>query len=244
MSSTHLPFITAMHADAALMATMGGTRDATASRRYVEHNMLHWAEHGYGMYVLSERDSGALAGRAGLKLALSGKIERIEIAYAFMPTCWGRGYASEITRALLALGFERLPVDALSAVAIQANAASLRVMENAGCAGSRPPAKGRRASCATRSGASNGGRWRTRRRRSALTCGHESREYPDTPNTTPSVDDDPPPVPPEAPRPRNAATAAVSPASMTPTTKPWTNTAPRSRRGGRGMARRVGARAT
>ncbi|AHC48470.1 putative acetyltransferase [Achromobacter xylosoxidans NBRC 15126 = ATCC 27061] len=132
MSSTHLPFIAAMHADAALMATMGGTRDATASRRYVEHNMLHWAEHGYGMYALSERDSGALAGRAGLKLALSGKIERVEIAYAFLPTCWGRGYASEITRALLALGFERLPVDALSAVAIQANAASLRVMEKCG----------------------------------------------------------------------------------------------------------------
>ena len=35
MTPTHLPFITGMHADAALMATMGGTRDATASRRYV-----------------------------------------------------------------------------------------------------------------------------------------------------------------------------------------------------------------
>ncbi|AMG39813.1 GNAT family N-acetyltransferase [Achromobacter xylosoxidans] len=132
MTPTHLPFITGMHADVALMATMGGTRDATASRRYVEQNMLHWAEHGYGMYVLTERDSGALAGRAGLKLALSGKIERVEVAYAFPPSCWGRGYASEITRALLALGFERLPVDALSAVAVQANAASMRVMEKCG----------------------------------------------------------------------------------------------------------------
>lgn len=132
MSQTHLPFVTAMHADAALMATMGGTRDATASRRYVEHNMLHWAEHGYGMYVLTERDSGALAGRAGLKLARSGRIERVEVAYAFTPACWGRGYASEITRVMLALGFERLPVDVLSAVAVQANAASMRVMEKCG----------------------------------------------------------------------------------------------------------------
>ncbi|MBB1626742.1 GNAT family N-acetyltransferase [Achromobacter sp. UMC71] len=132
MSQTHLPFITAMHADAALMATMGGTRDAASSRRYVQHNLLHWAEQGYGMYVLTERDSGALAGRAGLKLAVSGKVERVEIAYAFQAACWGRGYASEITRVLLALGFERLPVQALSAVAVQANAASLRVMQKCG----------------------------------------------------------------------------------------------------------------
>jgi len=132
MSQTHLPFITAMHADAALMATMGGTRDATSTRRYVQHNLLHWAEQGYGMYVLAERDSGALAGRAGLKLALAGDVEHVEIAYAFQTACWGRGYASEITRALLALGFERLPVQALSAVAVVANAASLRVMEKCG----------------------------------------------------------------------------------------------------------------
>lgn len=132
MSQPHLPFVTAMHADTALMATMGGTRDAAASRRYVEHNMQHWAEQGYGMYVLTERDSGALAGRAGLKRALSGQVERVEIAYAFTPPCWGRGYASEITRALLTLGFERLPVDVLSAVAIPANAASMRVMEKCG----------------------------------------------------------------------------------------------------------------
>lgn len=132
MSQTHLPFITAMHADTALMATMGGTRDAASSRRYVQHNLLHWAEQGYGMYVLTERDSGALAGRAGLKLATSGSVERVEIAYAFQTACWGRGYASEITRALLALGFERLPVPGLSAVAVQANAASLRVMEKCG----------------------------------------------------------------------------------------------------------------
>lgn len=132
MLPTHLPFIIGMHADADLMATMGGTRDAAASRRYVEHNMLHWAEYGYGMYVLTERDSGALAGRAGLKLALAGKIERVEVAYAFPPSCWGRGYASEITRALLTLGFERLPVDVLSAVAVQHNAASMRVMEKCG----------------------------------------------------------------------------------------------------------------
>lgn len=132
MSQTHLSFITAMHADAALMATMGGTRDAASSRRYVQHNLLHWAEQGYGMYVLMERETGALAGRAGLKLAVSGKVERVEIAYAFQAACWGRGYASEITRALLALGFERLPVQVLSAVAVVTNPASLRVMEKCG----------------------------------------------------------------------------------------------------------------
>lgn len=132
MEEADFPFIAAMHADERLMATMGGTRSESASRRYVLQNVEHWAEQGYGMYVLADRASGALAGRAGLKRTQARGRDEVEVAYAFLPASWGRGYATEIAQALLALGFGRLPVDALAAVAMEGNAASCRVLEKCG----------------------------------------------------------------------------------------------------------------
>lgn len=132
MSQAHLPFIEQMHANPDVMATMGGTRDAAASRLYLAQNEAHWMDHGYGMYVLEDRETDTLAGRAGLKYTVSDEQGAIELAYAFAPECWGRGYAVEISAALVSLGFKLLPVDALCAVAIQSNTASRRVLEKSG----------------------------------------------------------------------------------------------------------------
>ena len=132
MRPAHLPFITEMHANADVMATMGGTRDAAASRIYVEQNLTHWADYGYGMYVLEDPQTGKLAGRAGLKYTVSGERGAVELAYAFQPDCWGRGYAGEISASLIGMGFTLLPVDVLAGVAVRSNVASRRVMEKTG----------------------------------------------------------------------------------------------------------------
>lgn len=132
MGETHFPFIAAMHADERLMATMGGTRNVSASRRYLLQNVEHWTEQGFGMYVLTDCANGLLAGRAGLKRTQSRGRDEVEVAYAFLPGSWGQGYATEITQALLSLGFGRLPVEALAAVALEENAASCRVLEKCG----------------------------------------------------------------------------------------------------------------
>ena len=142
MTGTHGAFVAAMHADAALMATMGGTRDTAASRRYLLQNTEHWSRHGFGMYVLNERGSGALIGRAGLKRVASEAGARdgasvAEIAYAFVPSAWGLGYAGEIARALVAMGFGLLELSSMTATVLASNGASRRVLEKAGlrCAG-------------------------------------------------------------------------------------------------------------
>ncbi|WP_233236101.1 GNAT family N-acetyltransferase [Bordetella sp. LUAb4] len=128
----HLPFIMEMHANAEVMASMGGTRDETASRRYVDGHVAHWTRHGYGMYILHDRATGLPAGRAGLKANTADEQAVVELAYALHPASWGKGYAQEISRALVALGFKLLPIDALQAVALRSNAASRRVLEKAG----------------------------------------------------------------------------------------------------------------
>ena len=94
------------------------------------------------MYVLNERGSGALIGRAGLKRVASEAGARdgasvAEIAYAFVPSAWGLGYAGEIARALVAMGFGLLELSSMTATVLASNGASRRVLEKAGlrCAG-------------------------------------------------------------------------------------------------------------
>jgi RimJ/RimL family protein N-acetyltransferase len=55
-----------------------------------------------------------------------------EIGYRLRRAAWGRGYATELGRALVAHGFERVGAPVISARALRDNAASRRVMEKCG----------------------------------------------------------------------------------------------------------------
>lgn len=55
-----------------------------------------------------------------------------ELGYTLRPDCWGRGYATEVARLLVRLGFGRLGLERLGATCDPGNAASVRVLENAG----------------------------------------------------------------------------------------------------------------
>ncbi|MDQ2149665.1 GNAT family N-acetyltransferase [Alcaligenaceae bacterium C4P045] len=132
LTNAHLPFIIEMHEDTALMVSMGGTRDAAASRAYVDGCVRHWAEHGYGMFVLHDIATGMPVGRAGLKHTESMGRPTVEIAYALRPSGWGKGLAQEVSRALAVLAFERLPVDRLTAITLRTNTASRRILEKMG----------------------------------------------------------------------------------------------------------------
>lgn len=55
-----------------------------------------------------------------------------ELGYTIRRDCWGRGYATDVARLLLDLGFDRLGLERLAATCDPANAASVRVLEKAG----------------------------------------------------------------------------------------------------------------
>ncbi|MGN6575802.1 MAG: GNAT family N-acetyltransferase [Nocardioides sp.] len=55
-----------------------------------------------------------------------------ELGYTIRRDCWGNGYATEVARLLVGLGFERLRLERLAATCDPGNAASARVLEKAG----------------------------------------------------------------------------------------------------------------
>jgi ribosomal-protein-alanine N-acetyltransferase len=120
-----------MHDDARVMATLGGVRTPAKTDAWLAANLDHWERYGFGIWILRDR-AGTFAGRAGLRRVAVAGNEETEIAYALMPEFWGRGLATEIARALLAIGFARLDLVSVVAFTLPDNRASRRVMEKLG----------------------------------------------------------------------------------------------------------------
>ncbi|MEP6572760.1 MAG: GNAT family N-acetyltransferase [Gemmatimonadota bacterium] len=129
-----LPEIRLMDTDARFMAMLGGTRDEAASRAYMDRNLAHWATFGFGLWVLRERESGRLAGRACVRhLDLDGQDE-MEIGYGFFPEFWRQGLGTEIARECARVGLEDVGAPSVVALTLPENLGSRRVMTNAGLA--------------------------------------------------------------------------------------------------------------
>jgi len=123
-----------MHQDPVQMAMLGGIRDVAQTADYMERNLRHWAEHGFGLWLLWETLDNRVVGRALLRHLWVDERDEIEVGYSFYPAVWGRGLASEITAACLVHARERLRVPSVVALTTPANERSQRVLRRAGMA--------------------------------------------------------------------------------------------------------------
>jgi [ribosomal protein S5]-alanine N-acetyltransferase len=118
--------------DADVMRYWAPGPDATiaATAQRIAEIEAHWDAQGFGDWGVVERETGALIGFAGLHY-ITGMPE-VNVGYAFEQSRWGRGYATEVCRALIAHGFERLRLPEIVAVIAPQNRASIRVAEKSG----------------------------------------------------------------------------------------------------------------
>ncbi|MEV1024932.1 GNAT family N-acetyltransferase [Streptomyces sp. NPDC050264] len=84
----------------------------------------------YGHRLIVERASHSVVGSIGLfRPPADGALE---LGYGIVPSCRGRGYATEATRAMAAFALTAPDVDAVVARAELSNPSSVRVLEKAG----------------------------------------------------------------------------------------------------------------
>ena len=121
-----------MDADDGFMALLGGVRDEAGTLAYLDRNLAHWDRYGYGLYMLRDRATGAMAGRAVIRHLDVEGTDEVEIGYGFLPAWWGRGLATEIARACVDQALRVLALPSVVAVTLPEHAASRRVMEKAG----------------------------------------------------------------------------------------------------------------
>ena len=132
LASSHWEDLRRMDADAGFMAHLGGVRDEAGTLAYLDRNLAHWARYGYGLWMLRDQASGAVAGRAVVRHLDVEGVDEVEIGYGFLPQWWGQGLATEIALACADVGLGRLELPSVVAVTLPEHAASRRVLAKAG----------------------------------------------------------------------------------------------------------------
>ena len=118
--------------DVAFMALIGGVRTEAQTTERMDGALRHWEAHGCGVWMLRERESGRIVGRAVVRHLDVNGADELEIGYAFIEEFWGRGLATEI--ALACVDISRRALGRTSCVALidPRNDASRHVLEKAG----------------------------------------------------------------------------------------------------------------
>jgi ribosomal-protein-alanine N-acetyltransferase len=120
-----------LYGDPEAMRLIGGAVDLEETRRRIEGYISNQRSFGYAFGPVIERATGAIAGEAGL-IPFGGEGPDVELGYAFGRAFWGRGFATEIGRAVLAEALGPLGLKRVVAVTKPANLASQRVLAKLG----------------------------------------------------------------------------------------------------------------
>ncbi len=128
----HHSELSRMHRDARVMEHIGGVFTDDQTNAYLARNLAHWTTYQHGLWILYERGGAEPIGRAVLRHLTVDGADEVETGYAFYEPYWGRGYATEITRACLAFGFGELRLSSIIAVTTPTNAKSQHVLLKCG----------------------------------------------------------------------------------------------------------------
>jgi ribosomal-protein-alanine N-acetyltransferase len=122
--------LTKLFADPDVMRYLGNGEpcDRAEAQKALESISAHWERHGFGRWVLEDKQTGEFIGYGGLR-SLFGTPE---VVYHLAKRHWGKGLATEMARASLKFGFNERGFDRIVAIAKPPNAASIHVMEKLG----------------------------------------------------------------------------------------------------------------
>ena len=86
---------------------------------------------GYGFWAVIEKATGEFLGWFHFRPRADAAPGEVELGYRLRKSAWGKGYATEGSRALIRKGFTELGVQRVVAETMAVNTASRRVMEKA-----------------------------------------------------------------------------------------------------------------
>jgi RimJ/RimL family protein N-acetyltransferase len=86
----------------------------------------------FGLFAAYDTAGGAFLGWFCLRPERDGPLDEVELGYRLRRAAWGRGYATEVSSALLAKAFTDLDVRVVWGATMALNRPSQRVMEKAG----------------------------------------------------------------------------------------------------------------
>jgi RimJ/RimL family protein N-acetyltransferase len=111
--------------------TGDGVKSLDEARKGLEGRVLRdYQVHGYGRWAAVDKTTGRVIGFAGLKYL--DDVSEVDLGYRFFKEHWGKGLATEASRAVLAYGLGELRLRRIIGIAEVENRASIRVLEKVG----------------------------------------------------------------------------------------------------------------
>ncbi len=99
---------------------------------WIQRQMAHYSDRGYGLWGLVLKETGELIGNCGpLPQTIEG-VDEVELGWHVNRRHWRRGYASEAATAARDLGFERFGLERLVSLILPANEPSQGVARKIG----------------------------------------------------------------------------------------------------------------
>jgi RimJ/RimL family protein N-acetyltransferase len=106
-------------------------RTSEDAARYLENGVIrHYAEHGFGLWLVEDKVSGDKLGICGL-ISRPG-LDHPDVGFAFLPRFYGQGYASETVAATLRYAATKLGLATVCAITLPDNTGSINVLKKAG----------------------------------------------------------------------------------------------------------------
>ena len=125
-------WLVALYSDADVMRYGGGVKSPEQVKAVMQERILDYydARPGLGVWQTVERATGTPVGFHVLNNIQGESL--IQVGYFLLKPAWGRGYATEMARALLRYGFAELRLPHITAMTERDNLASQHVLTKAG----------------------------------------------------------------------------------------------------------------
>ena len=121
-----------LHGDPQVMQYIRPAEDREACDKRFEDTILNIPAHDYlGRWAVNEKESGRFVG-CFVICPIPKQEDRIQLGYSFIPEVWGRGYATEASKAGVEYFHNQTPLTELYAVTETANTASENVLVKVG----------------------------------------------------------------------------------------------------------------
>jgi RimJ/RimL family protein N-acetyltransferase len=124
----------AMNADPVVMEHFVQPMTREASDAFVDRITAHWCDHGWGLWALERKDTGAFIGYTGLwPVRFEAAFEpKVEVGWRLAKEHWGHGFATEAALAATRFAFDVLGWPEVVSFTAVGNVRSQAVMERIG----------------------------------------------------------------------------------------------------------------
>ena len=121
-----------LHSDPEVQKLTGETvvESLTEIEQAIQTRISDYKKYGYGRLAVIKKETNEFIGWAGL--CYLPEFNQVDLGYRLKKEFWGKGYATEASKAIIEHGFNVLQLDLIIAIALPQNKDSIKVMEKVG----------------------------------------------------------------------------------------------------------------